>query len=269
MSAIEELTGSPRAAREEYLPWRVARVQFPRIFHSRLLEHLFSARVGKAVAAIRLGTAVLLFFGGTRSRLARGARVLQASTQVYQTVQGSGFGQDGADQALIVEQASQLAAAFSPAGGAGEGAARYFLSAQAVLSYFSSGIVKLISPVWRSGDAMLGITRTTSYGSEVLNSLMRRYPVIRKAAAWGVIIGETSAPLALILPRPARLVWQASMILMHVSIAAFMGLNRFMWAFVSLHPVLDQTVDELQQNLINRTPWAARGTGSTRTRRRS
>lgn len=188
VSAIEELAGSPRAARKEYLPWRVARVQFPRIFHSRLLEHLFSARVGKLVAAVRLGTSVLLFFGGsTRSRLARGARVLQASTQVYQTVQGSGFGQDGADQALIVEQASQLAAAFSPAGGAGERAASYFLSAQAVLSYFSSGIVKLISPVWRSGDAMFGITRTTSYGSEVLNSLMRRYPVIRGSAhsRWG------------------------------------------------------------------------------------
>ena len=197
VSAIEELIGSPRASREKYLPWRVARVQLPKFLRARAVERLFSPKAGKAVASIRLGTALLLLAGRPRTPLTRSARILQASTQVYQTVQGSGLGQDGADQALVVEQAAQLVAAFSRNGGKAEQSAQYFLAAQAVLSYLSSGLVKLASPVWRSGDAMVGITRTTSYGSEALNTLMRRYPAVRKAVAWSVIIGETTAPLML------------------------------------------------------------------------
>jgi hypothetical protein len=138
-----------------------------------------------------------------------------------------------------VQHAGQLLAAFSRRGGRLEQTVLVFLAAQGVLSYAASGLVKLISPVWRSGAAMPGITRTTSYGDAKLYRMMSEYPPLAKAISWATIVGETVAPLAVFSPRFMRLAWQLSMLVMHMGIARYMGLNRFLWAFAAFHPIID------------------------------
>ncbi|WP_343956411.1 hypothetical protein [Yaniella flava] len=240
--SIEDLLDSNKAKRSEYLPWRVVRIQYPRFMRSSFVQPLFSHTANRITAGVKLGASITLLVSKPRQRLAKIARVVQATTQIYQNTRAAGLGQDGADQGLVVQQAGQLVASFSKPGSKMERSASLFISGQCILSYFTSGYVKLISPVWRSGDAMIGITRTVSYGGVEFNNLMVRYPAIRKAIAWSVIIGEVSAPVMVFLPTPIRRIWQISMVTMHISIAIVMGLNRFMWAFASFHPILDETV---------------------------
>ncbi|NWN87083.1 MAG: hypothetical protein HLX51_00850 [Micrococcaceae bacterium] len=243
--SVEDLIDSSKAKRSNYLPWRVARIQYPRFMRTRLIEPLFSHSANRITAGVKLGASIILLTSNPRKRLAKVARFVQASTQIYQNTRAAGLGQDGADQALVIQQAGQLIASFSKPGSKMERSASLFVSGQCILSYFTSGYVKLISPVWRSGDSMVGITRTTSYGGADFNTLMVRYPAIRKVIAWSVIIGEISAPVVIFLPTPIRRIWQISMVAMHISIAAIMGLNRFMWAFASFLPILDDTIGQL------------------------
>jgi hypothetical protein len=248
VSAVEDLLESPLAKKSQYYPWKITRTLYPRFLRTQTIEPIFSQTAGRAIACTRLVSSfVIVANSSSHIHVTQVARVLQAGTQLYQTLRSAGLGQDGADQALIVEQAAQLAYAFSKEGSKLEKSATYFLGAQAILSYFVSGYVKLISPVWRSGEAMVGITRTASYGGRGVDQLMAEYPKVRKIAAWSVIVSEIMAPAVPFFPRPARISWQTSMVTMHILIAALMGLNRFMWAFSSFHPILDEAMSQWRE----------------------
>lgn len=246
MNSLEDLWEVRRKG--AYLPWRVARLRYPKWLRGRIGELVFSPRADRVKAVVQLSAAVGLLSARSR-RVRSAARIAQATTQLYQIVRSSGYGQDGSDQALVVQQAGQLVAMCSERGSSSHTAARYFVAGQAALSYFASGWVKLISPVWRSGDALVGVARSVNYGHPRAHSVMSRYPALRLVGAWGVIIGEVGAPVFLLMPRPVRRAWQFSMVLMHLAISATMGLNRFLWAFAGFHPVLDDVASEFGERL--------------------
>ena len=70
------------------------------------------------------------------------------------------------------------------------------------LSYFTAGVSKLISPVWRDGSAIPQIFRTGTYGDRASYEFVReRPPGVCKALAWSANIGETDFLPALVAPK--------------------------------------------------------------------
>lgn len=251
IGSVEEL--APRTPRpSRYLPWRVARIAYPKWLRGRPGEIVFSDGVNRAVSVVKLSTAATLLVVGSKTRIGRAARVVQLLAHAYEHVRFSGLGRDGSDHALVVHEGAQLWAAFSPSGSASERIAAEFIGVQGILSYASSGLVKIISPVWRSGEAITGVLRTTSYGDARFYKKIKDYPAVARAMAWGVIIGECLGPFVPVLPRPIRAAWQAAMVLMHALIARHMGLNRFMWAFAAFHPSVEFVSERIHRRLFPR-----------------
>jgi hypothetical protein len=147
------------------------------------------------------------------------------------------LGLDGADQMTLVVCTGLAVALLVPDHGAQILAVDY-LAAQLLLSYAVAGIAKAISPVWRSGKAMPGIMSTIGYGSPAVGDLLKRHPKLAKAACWGVIVFECSAPVLILLGTPGALAIIAVGLGFHISIALLMGLNNFLWSFGATYPAL-------------------------------
>jgi hypothetical protein len=50
-----------------------------------------------------------------------------------------------------------------------------FIAAQALLAYSTSGIAKLVSPVWRDGTGLVGILSTIDHGTPALGQWLARH----------------------------------------------------------------------------------------------
>lgn len=114
--------------------------------------------------------------------------------------------------------------------------ALFFITAQACLAYSTSGIAKLVSPVWRHGDALISIFATKSYGSEFGYKAASYSPPLTHFICRTTVGIEVLFPLALFGPKwllVAALIWGLSF---HILNAFIMGLNTFLWAFVATYP---------------------------------
>lgn len=148
------------------------------------------------------------------------------------------YGSDGSDQMFLVLFAALFLSSFVPSESLAFQACLWFIAVQVALSYFISGVAKLISPEWRSGRALVGILGTTSYGNHTVHRLLLRYSVLALLGCWAVIGFETLFPL-LFLPLPTlTLIILAISFAFHVANALIMGLNNFFWAFVATYPIV-------------------------------
>jgi hypothetical protein len=117
-----------------------------------------------------------------------------------------------------------------------------FITAQLCLCYATSGITKLAGPRWRSGQALPAIMRTASYGSPSAAALLDRVPFLALALSWLVIACEISFPVLMVLGGSAGVCALACGALFQLSVAALMGLNRFVPWFLAGYPAAFWTV---------------------------
>jgi pimeloyl-ACP methyl ester carboxylesterase len=114
----------------------------------------------------------------------------------------------------------------------------WYVALQSVLSYTVSGWVKVASPTWRSGQALPGVMRTLSYGDRATWELLQRHPRAATLLGRGTLAMECLFP-AVFLGRgrlaPPLLGAAAAF---HLANARIMGLGRFVWSFVSMHPAV-------------------------------
>lgn len=150
----------------------------------------------------------------------------------------SNYGLDGSDHLAFINFAVALLEKFFPYDRRARKAALAFIAAQSCLSYFTSGAVKMTSPVWRSGDAISGVFRTRTYGDKFLYDLTKERKLLAQALAWGVMISEVLFPLVLIAPKPMARAILLNGMAFHIGNARFMGLNRFFWSFVATYPAV-------------------------------
>lgn len=150
----------------------------------------------------------------------------------------SNYGNDGSDHFAMISFSAALVDKVFRDDPRVRDAALAFVAAQSCLSYFTSGMVKVTSPVWRSGEAMTGIMRTATYGDPALYRFLRSRPRLSRVAACGVIAFELSFPLVMVLPGPYALALLAGAAAFHVANARFMGLNRFLWSFTATYPAV-------------------------------
>lgn len=147
------------------------------------------------------------------------------------------FGQDGSDQMLLVILSSALIAHLAGNSGVATIAVAY-AAGQLLLAYLTSGIAKAISPVWRSGRAIIGITRTIGYGQPRLSAQLLRFAPASLALCWFVIVFECGAPFLVLGGNSGALALIAAGVCFHLGIALVMGLNIFVWSFAAAYPAV-------------------------------
>jgi hypothetical protein len=217
----------------------------------------FSSVFNRLAGSIRLHTGLLL------GRLASGLVLIVSSdtllimtvawTVVAVTTLITGWllmngGEDGSHQMLtILSVAFAISLLLSFADGLPE-AGLYFVGAQSCLAYGTAGVAKLISPVWRRGEAIKGVLSTRTHGIVGPAILMQRHSMLALATCWATITFEVAFILAPVMPQPVLISLLATAAIFHLMSAYVMGLNGFLWSFGATYPAilfLNQSVLEV------------------------
>lgn len=112
-----------------------------------------------------------------------------------------------------------------------------YLAIQLVLSYFISGLVKIVNPEWRNGRALNDVFLFSTYPvSDSLRSLSN-YPRLLFIMSWNVMLFELLFPV-LLLSVNSLIVALAVASSFHLANACLFGLNRFLWVWVAAFPSL-------------------------------
>lgn len=187
-----------------------------------------------------LGAGIILASPKNRIGQLVGVAVSLASNQLAEY--RNPYGRDGSDQMSKLIYSYRLATGLIPTREAADDVFLRAVNAQVCIAYTASGLAKLISSTWRSGDALRLIVLTDSYGGTKFAETIHRYPGIGKALSWLTIAWETLYP-AIYLTNPEHARRLMLLIkLFHGGIAATMGLPRFFWGFSASHLAVDYVI---------------------------
>lgn len=167
--------------------------------------------------------------------------VLASRAMLYMRNQ---VGLDGSDQMLLVVFIGVVVVDVAP-DRLGQDIGLYYIAAQFVIAYWTSGIAKAISPVWRGGAAVPRIMATTGYGYPPLGRFLQTRPRLSKALCWSVIAVECLAPLLVLGGPKGAAVLVILAVGLHGSIALLMGLNCFFWSFMACTPAVCYLADAI------------------------
>lgn len=211
----------------------------------RVQDLVGDRRVTTALHVARVGAGlVLLSPVRGRSRVAANAVLTGTSILLYQRHL---YGSDGTDQVSFLVQAAATVARAGEHRPQVVDAGLWFVGLQATAAYAASGWAKVVSPTWRSGQALPGVMRTYAYGDPHTWRALQRYPRATKILAAGLLALECLFPAVYLargrLARPLVL----SVAAFHLANARIMGLGRFVWAFGSMYPALFYTTGSREQ----------------------
>lgn len=238
LSSLEALCRPQDVEDGGLLSWRVHRTRSRRMMRARsakALEKMFTPPGIHIMNTLRLTGSTLVALPGTDRKTKATALTFLAVTNVLQQLRTT-YGADGSDHVNLVVCAALAASKFFPHDEKARKACIAFIAGQSVVSYFAAGLAKAISPYWRDGSAMQGIFRTRNYGHKKVGELLKKYPMLAKPGGWAVWVGEMLFPLVLVAPKPIAAGLIGTGAGFHAGIAAFMGLNRFFWAFSATYP---------------------------------
>jgi len=115
--------------------------------------------------------------------------------------------------------------------------ALYFIGAQALLAYTTSGIAKISSKYWRKGDVLGDILATYSYGVPKVSAFLEKHPKLEQLFSHAAIATMLAVPLSFFLPFQIPILVALFMILgFHAMTALLMGLNDFLFTFPLTFP---------------------------------
>lgn len=146
------------------------------------------------------------------------------------------YGLDGSDQMHAIVWSGLLVFLVSPSVSI-QDLALAFIAAQLLLSYLTSGIAKLLSPIWRSGKAVGLIVRTESYGQKDAYRLIERLHLSGPLSR-GTMMLEVIGPLSILMGPKATTVFIGCGVMFHLGSAIIMGLNSFVWPFIACFPAV-------------------------------
>lgn len=199
-----------------------------------LVSHPFCV---PALAGTRALAALLLVFFSSNHALGTACIVAIVAVSIVMFWRAP-LGQDGSDQMSLITFTALAVYNLFPRDVHVAQASLWFIAIQGCLSYFVAGIAKVISPVWRSGEAVRRIVSTRTYGSTGSASLVRGRDGACMALSWFVMLFECSFPLALAFGQTGFVVFAVLGICFHITNAMIMGLNTFVWAFLATYPAI-------------------------------
>jgi len=150
---------------------------------------------------------------------------------------------------IVVLTGLLVSALYSSFGDASTGASTgartglFYIAIHSATSYFISGWVKLLSADWRSGRALVWFLDDSVFGPLPQTSRLR-LPAIALTGSWAFILWEASIPLALLN------VWLMAVfcligLIFHFLVYWYLGLNRFLAAWIASYPALIFTALQL------------------------
>jgi hypothetical protein len=142
----------------------------------------------------------------------------------------------GSDAMTVVILSSLSAAALFPESPSVRTGALAYIAVQTTLSYAIAGIAKLQQARWRNGQALAALAQT-AYATPALVSERLRDPALARLCAWSIMGFECAFGLAWLDARICLLCIAAGA-LFHLSNAAILGLNRFLFAWLASYPAL-------------------------------
>jgi hypothetical protein len=215
------------------LAWQLS-AELSAVSTPRWLSPLFGGSGVRAVLIARLAAACGILVPGLTVSVP--CVVIVAVTSLLMNFRMP-LGQDGSDQMnVVILLPASIAMMCNDQ--VAKSAALFFIAAQASLAYSTSGIAKLISRVWRSGDALSQVLSTSAYGNARASRMLRTRPAVAAVACWSVMLFETLFPLCLLAGPRGVLCVLAAGVVFHASCAAVMGLNCFFWSFVATYPAI-------------------------------
>lgn len=234
VDSLERLASLSKYDDRGLFSWIVLRQRFVALPRSirRLGDGMFSGSIRLAlVLVIRIVAAALVVTNPLGSAVASVGLTLLVLGQVYVLVR-TGFGSIGADpMTLVVCGAAWLVIVAAGTSPTAARAGLWFVAAQGCLGYMVAGVAKLAAPKWRSGEAIIALLSTHTYGSRRLFNLLRDRRALSRVLCWSVMLWEATFPL-LLCGTDSLLVTQFVIgLLFHASIAGLMGLNLFLTAF--------------------------------------
>lgn len=205
----------PTLARE--LPW---------------LAPLLAYRPFLVLLGARLVAAVLLLAG-----VHRGTAVVLWVTSLLVNIRFRGSSNGGSDMMLMVVLSALVVAQLGASSPLLVNVALVYIAAQATLSYFIAGVVKIVNAPWRSGAALASFLATPHFGTPAaLRQVMSGRGALL-AASWSVMLFECLFPVALLGPAPAIAMATIACCFHLGNVAAF-GLNRFLLAWAATWPAV-------------------------------
>lgn len=214
------------------------------------LEYLFGYPVVLALPLLQLAAAGVLVAaavaGGPTLAASAGLAALAILAARMLLHLRNQFGLDGSNHMILVSSTVIAVVLLVPDPQA-QALGLYYLTAQLVLAYATSGSAKAISPEWRSGQAIATITSTMTWGIPRLGAFLERHEVVGRLLCWSVIVFECSVPLLFVAGTPGALAIIAGGLAFHVSVAVVMGLNTFLWSFASAYPALLYTAHHVDR----------------------
>lgn len=145
------------------------------------------------------------------------------------------YGHDGSDQMVLAVSLCVMTALVAERYGLPEVLGPLSVAVLLGAVYAASGWSKLWSPSWRNGAALQRVLGSMEFGNDRLARLGRAHPRSVRVASWGVVAWEAAFGATMFV-EPLALAAIAAGVLVHVSIAAVMGLNRFVPVFVGCYP---------------------------------
>jgi len=222
------------------VPWDVVRLQARCTAKdsptSRLLDRLFSEPRWWLIPACSFAAALVAasVIGGSGLYVARIAAIPVSIILGLLGVR-SFYGLDGAYHMMLVIFGSVALTAFVP-GPVGPQLAAGSIAVNACIAYLVSGVAKLASPVWRNGQAIRGILSTRSYGHPAAYRMVLSFNGLDLTLCWTVMIFEVAFVVAAFIGGLPLVVFLGIGVAFHLSIAAAMGLNGFLFAFTATFP---------------------------------
>lgn len=215
--------------------WALQRRDIPREWQRQVLDHLYAPHVHRLHLWLRLGLLI--------AWLVHSANPLWISllfgSQLTLFVRWRGAFNGGSDFLTLVALTGQLAGTWLHHLFAAEWAWQaglWYVSLQAITSYFISGWVKWLRPEWRRGEAMTIFLNAAIYGplppAHPLRSLW-----LARLGSWAFMGWECVFPLALLQPGLA-LVFCGVAAVFHFLVFWYFGLNRFFWAWIAAFPAI-------------------------------
>ena len=239
IQAIEDLIQRAIFSTDGLLSWQIDRTAYrENSIMQRTLDIMFSGRIFFSLLVLKLTIPILclttiIFFHYIHVSLIASFFCLTVLFGLR-----SRHGLDGSHHMTLVILLSCMIAKFFEMNDAVVSVCLFYIAAQLVLSYFFSGIAKIIGEQWRNGSAFSGIFSTDAYGSPLLYRISQALPAIGIIVCWFVIFFEIFFPLIYFVPDYAKIGIAFSGILFHFIIAISMGLNKFLWAWWAAYPSL-------------------------------
>lgn len=234
LSSLEWLADLRSLHNGAALGWDLLSLRRGRIYRSEGLARLFDARWFGLVPALRLAAGLMLL-SQPAPGLTLAALLLVAGCSVLLGLRLPAV--DGADKIGLVSTCAAILIAtglvlddplIAVAGILWGGG-------QLTIAYTAAGVSKLLLPLWRDGSAVIASMTSYTYGHRFAHAAVQ-HRELAIALSWAVILAETLFPVALLAPLPVLLVALAGFALFHLATAVFMGLNTYVWAFMTAYP---------------------------------